>query len=258
MTEPAVLTEVDGGVITITINRPDKKNAVNREVRALVSEAIDRLESESGLRVGIITGAGSEVFCAGLDLIEARSGVVNPLGGQGGGFAAFARRPRTKPVIAAVNGAAIGGGFELVLACDLVVISSTAWFALTEVLRGLVPGGGGAVRLPQQLPKVLANRLLLTGERLSAQDALRWGLANELVEPAEVLPTAISIAGAIAAAAPLSVTGTLAIADAARSNAEAAVWQLNDSQVRFIRTTEDAQRGRDAFAEKRAPEWIGK
>jgi len=257
MTESAVLTEVADGVITITINRPERKNAVDRAVRRLVTEAVDRLEADDELRVGIITGAGGDAFCAGLDLIEARSGVVNPIG-IGGGFAGFARRQRSKPVIAAVNGAALGGGFELVLACDLVVVSTAAWFALPEVLRGLVPGGGGAVRLPQLLPKAIANRVLLTGERITAEESVRWGLANLMVEPDALIDAATELAASIRRAAPLSVAGTLEIAGAARSNAEAAVWALNDSQVRFIRGTDDAREGREAFAGKRAAEWTGR
>lgn len=253
---PVIITEEDG-VLTITINRPDNRNAVNRDVRDLIHAAIDRLEAEPALRVGIITGAGDKAFCAGMDLIEASQGVASRLGGADGGFAGLTRYPRTKPLIAAVNGAALGGGFEIVLACDLVVASSDAWFALPEPLRGIIPGGGGAVRLSQSLPKAIANDVLLCGARLTADEAARWGLVNQVVAAPELLVAARAKAEAVGRAAPLAVAGTLAIAGTARRSLEAASWDVNDANVRFIRTTDDAKEGPRAFAEKRAPQWTG-
>lgn len=253
---PVIITEEDG-VLTITINRPDSRNAVNRDVRDFVHAAIDRLEAEPALRAGVITGAGDKAFCAGMDLIEASKGKANRLGGADGGFAGLTRYPRTKPLIAAVNGAALGGGFEIVLACDLVVASSDAWFALPEPLRGIIPGGGGAVRLSQLLPKAIANDVLLCGARLTADEAARWGLVNQVVAAPELLAAARAKANAIGRAAPLAVAGTLAIAGSARRILEAGAWDVNDASVRFIRTTDDAKEGPRAFAEKRAPQWSG-
>lgn len=253
---PVIVTE-DVGVLTITINRPDSRNAVNRDVRDLVHAAIERLETEPALRVGIITGAGDKAFCAGMDLIAASKGIATRLGGADGGFAGLTRYQRSKPLIAAVNGAALGGGFEIVLACDLVVASSAAWFALPEPQRGIIPGGGGAVRLSQLLPKAIANDILLCGARLTAEEAAHWGLVNEVVDSSELLAAARAKAEAVGRAAPLAIAGTLAIAATARRSLEAAAWDVNDANVRFIRTTDDAKEGPRAFAEKRAPQWTG-
>jgi enoyl-CoA hydratase/carnithine racemase len=243
--------------MTITINRPARRNAVNQEARAIIRSAIDTLETDTTFRVGVLTGA-STAFCAGMDLAESRAGVASRLGGADGGFAGFARYPRTKPVIAAVNGAALGGGFELVLACDLVLAVPDAWFALPEPARGIIPGGGGAVRLPQQLPRVVANEVLLAGRRLTAADAERWGVINRVVDSGNLLREAHALAASITASAPLAVTGTLATADAARRFLEGAAWDVNDANVRFIRTTEDAREGAAAFVEKRLPRWAGR
>lgn len=254
----AVLVSIDGPVMTVTINRPDRRNAVNQEVRSFLRDAIDMLEIDSALRVGILTGAGMTAFCSGMDLMEARAGVTNRLGGADGGFAGFVRYSRTKPVIAAVNGAALGGGFELVLACDLVLAVPGAWFSLPEPLLGIIPGGGGAIRLPQQLPKVVANEVLLAGRRLTAAEGERWGVVNRVVDPANLLAEAHALAASITAAAPMAVAGTLAIAATARRVLESAAWDVNDANVRFIRTTEDAREGPVAFAEKRPPRWAGR
>jgi enoyl-CoA hydratase/carnithine racemase len=244
-TESAVLVDVDGHVQTMTINRPTRRNAVNQEVR-------------DGLRAGIITAVGDAAFCAGADLRDMNAGKANSLGGADGGFAGFVRYPRSKPVVAAVNGPALGGGFEIVLACDLVVAADTAWFSLPEPTRGIIAGGGGALRLPQRLPTAVANELLLTGARLSAAEALEWGLVNRVVAPGSVLSTARAIAESICAAAPLAILGTLAVAGAARRAAEAGAWEVNDAAVRAVRLTEDAKEGPRAFAEKRTPQWSGR
>ncbi|GGL12661.1 enoyl-CoA hydratase-related protein [Nocardia jinanensis] len=257
-TQPAVLVDIDGYVQTMTINRPDRRNAVNQDVRDGLRAALDNLERDPGLRAGIITAAGDAAFCAGADLHDMNSGKANSLGGADGGFAGFVRYPRSKPVIAAVNGPALGGGFEIVLACDLVVAAETAWFSLPEPTRGIIAGGGGALRLPQRLPTTVANELLLTGARLSAVKAYDWGLVNRVVAVDRVLSTARELAESICAAAPLAVSGTLAIAGAARKAAEAGAWEVNDAAVRAVRLTADAKEGPRAFAEKRAPQWSGR
>ncbi|HVW42413.1 MAG TPA: enoyl-CoA hydratase-related protein [Amycolatopsis sp.] len=256
MTDP-VLVSADDRVLTITLNRPDKRNAINQAARSLIHDAIVELETNDDLRVGILTGTGP-TFCAGMDLAEARAGIRSRLGGADGGFAGFVRYPRTKPVVAAVNGPALGGGFELVLACDLVVAVPTAWFALPEPLRGIIAGGGGAIRLPQVLPAAVAREILLAGGRLSAEQAERWGLLNRVVAPEALAGAARELADAVCVGAPLAIAGTLAISGTIQRGLEASAWDVNDAQVRAIRATEDAKEGATAFAEKRPPEWSGR
>jgi len=256
--EPVVLTSESDGILVITINRPERRNAIDSETRALLHAAVEHLETTPELRVGIITGAGTAAFCAGLDLIEVGRGVATRLGGADGGFAGITRYPRSKPLIAAVNGAALGGGFEIVLACDLVIAAEEAWFALPEPQRGILPGGGGAVRLPLTVPRAIANDVLLAGHRLTAAEAERWGLVNRVVPAEELVAAAIEKGNAITKAAPLAVAGTMAIAGASRRALEAAAWDVNDANVRFIRTTDDAKEGPRAFAEKREPKWTGR
>jgi len=256
--ESVVLTSEYDGVLVITINRPERRNAIDSETRTLLHRAIEHLETTPTLRVGIITGAGTAAFCAGMDLIEAGKGVATRLGGADGGFAGITRYPRSKPLIAAVNGAALGGGFEIVLACDLVIAAEEAWFALPEPQRGIIPGGGGAVRLPLAVPRAIANDVLLAGRRLTATDAERWGLVNRVVGAGELMMAAVDRAMAIAKAAPLAIAGTMAIAGSSRRSLEAAAWDVNDANVRFVRTTEDAREGPRAFAEKREPKWTGR
>lgn len=256
--EPVVLVEERDGVLLITINRPDKRNAIDSATRRALADAIERLETSPELRVGVLTGAGTTAFCAGMDLVEASTGVANRLGGADGGFAGITRYPRSKPLIAAVNGAALGGGFELVLACDLVIAAEGAWFALPEPLRGIVPGGGGAVRLPLLVPKAIANDVLLAGARLDAGAAERWGLVNRVVPASDLLDAALEKAFEICKAAPLAVSATMAVAGTTFRGLEASAWDVNDASVRFIRTTDDAKEGPRAFAEKRAPRWTGR
>jgi enoyl-CoA hydratase/carnithine racemase len=160
-------------------------------------------------------------------------------------------------LVAAVNGAAVGGGFEIVLACDLVVAVPDAWFALPEPQRGIVPGGGGAIRLSLELPKVIANAVLLAGAKLTAGDAARWGLVNEIVPREDLTGAALGLAAAISKAAPLAISATMEMARTTRRMLEAPAWDVSDASVRFIRLTTDAKEGPRAFAEKRSPVWAG-
>lgn len=253
-----MLVEEREGVLLITINRPDKRNAVDSATRSALFAAIERLETSPELRVGILTGAGTAAFCAGMDLVEASSGVASRLGGVDGGFAGLTRYPRSKPLIAAVNGAALGGGFEIVLACDLVIAAEGAWFALPEPRRGIIPGGGGALRLPLHLPKAIANDVLLAGARLDAVAAERWGLVNRVVPASDLLDAALEKAREISDAAPLAISATLAVASTVNRGLEAGAWDVNDASVRFVRSTDDAKEGPRAFAEKRTPHWTGR
>jgi enoyl-CoA hydratase/carnithine racemase len=252
-----VLVSADGEVLTITLNRPDKRNAINQAAKALIHDALAELETNDDLRVGVLTGVGP-TFCAGLDLAESRAGIQNRLGGADGGLAGFTRYPRTKPVVAGVNGPALGGGFELVLACDLVVAVPGAWFALPEPQRGIIAGGGAAIRLPRLLPKAVASEILLAGGRLSAEQAERWGLLNRVVPPQELAGAARELARAVCVGAPLAISGTLTISGTIDRGLEASAWDVNDAQVRAIRATQDAKEGATAFAEKRAPQWSGR
>lgn len=256
--EEVVLVEDRDGVLLITLNRPEKRNAINSETREALARAIELLETSPDLRVGILTGAGATAFCAGMDLVEASAGIANRLGGNQGGFAGLTRYQRTKPLIAAVNGAALGGGFEIVLACDIVIAAESAWFALPEPSRGIIPGGGGAVRLPMHLPKSIANDVLLAGARLDSTAAERWGLVSRVVPSDELVEAAFQKAREICKAAPLAISATMAVAGTAGRALEASAWDVSDASVRFIRSTEDAKEGPRAFAEKREPNWTGR
>jgi enoyl-CoA hydratase len=253
MSEP-VLTEVSGGVAVITINRPEARNAVNGAVARGMAAAVDNLDARSDVRVLILTGAGG-TFSAGMDLKGFLTGDAPVVSGRG--FGGIAEQPPRKPVIAAVEGYALAGGFELVLACDLVVASEQAKFGLPEVRRGLVAGAGGLLRLPRRIPYHLAMQIALTGEHFSAAHLREAGLVNAIVPPGEALAGARELAGRIAQNAPLALAATK------RVIAESADW---DSASAFARQNEiispvfssaDAMEGAAAFAEKRAPQWRG-
>jgi len=252
-----VLYEVDGHVATLTLNRPEQRNAVSPELTQAMAEAMGTFESDADVWVGILTGAGS-IFSAGADLKAIAAGRAKELSADPGGFAGFVRYPRTKPVIAAVRGFALAGGTELALACDLIVAATDSVFGLPEVTRGIVAAGGGLFRLPRVLPAARARELILTGDRLGAQEAHALGMVNRLVEPDEVLPTARSLADRICQNAPLAVRESLAIARDALELTEEQGWERSAQASDRIRHTEDAREGPRAFAEKRQPQWTGR
>lgn len=253
---PNVVTyRLDNGIATITLNRAEHRNAINLEVCAEMVDTLRRFEADPDARVGVLTGAG-KVFSAGADLQAFAAGHGPRIAGHEGGFGGFVRYPRTKPMVAAVNGHALAGGLELVLACELAVASRTGLFGVPEVTIGLLAGGGGAVRLPAELPTKHAMRLLLTGKPLTADDALRMGLVNEVVEPADVYPVAVELAGQIRDAAPRAVAATLELARSIGSGMHAEqAWKLNDQLLAELFASEDAQEGLRAFAAKRPPRW---
>jgi crotonobetainyl-CoA hydratase len=256
---PAVLTELRDHVLVVTLNRPEARNAVNGALTQGLGDALERAQGDPKIRVVVLTGAGDKSFCAGADLRAiSRGESLNPPGTEQWGFAGFVNHPISKPVIAAVNATALGGGTELVLASDLAVAAESARFGLPEVRRGLMAAAGGLVRLPEQLPRKVAMHLILTGEPIDAETALRWGLVNEVVPDGRVLDAALDLAEVIAANAPLSVQASKRVALGIRDGAlpaERDAWQANDEEMMALFASEDAMEGPLAFAEKRTPVW---
>lgn len=251
-----VVYEVDGPIALFTLNRPDQRNAVNPALAAAMGAAVERFEADPDVWVGILTGSGP-AFSAGADLKALASGQGAGIGDRKGGFAGFVRYPRTKPMIAAVNGFALAGGCELVLACDIVVASEEAEFGLPEVTRGIIAAAGGLFRLPRVIPPARAMELVLTGERIGAQEAHSLGLVNHVVPASQVVPTARSIAARICANAPVAVRESRAIVKAALEITEERAWALSAEASARVMQTEDAGEGPRAFAEKRPPHWKG-
>jgi crotonobetainyl-CoA hydratase len=257
----AVSCIADGGVLTITLNRP-KANAINVATSLALYAAFQQLRDDPALRVGIITGTG-RFFSAGWDLAGATEGEAIDADHGPGGFAGLTELfDLGKPVIAAVNGLAIGGGFELALAADLIVASEHAEFALTEVKLGMVADSGGVLRLPQRLPRAIALELLLTGRRMGAQEAARWGLVNQVVAPDAVLAAAQVLAQQIVQAAPLAVGAVMEITKATAGMPIAQAYQVLRGGTlpvyQAMLRSEDAAEGPRAFAEKRPPRWAGR
>src|SRR4051794_29046501 len=256
---PDVLLERRGAVAIITLNRPHSMNAVNAALSKALGDALAGLAGDPGLRVGIVTGAG-RAFCAGADLKELAAGrSVYDENHLERGFAGMVRHFVDKPLIAAVNGFALGGGTEIVLACDMAVMAEDASLGLPEVKRGLVAAAGGLLRLHRQIPPKIAAEVVFTGDPLDAAAALRWGLVNRVVPADEVVATALALAQKIAANAPLALRASKRITanSASGSDWDPAVWEVNLAEVAAIRTTRDAREGATAFAEKRAPDWTG-
>lgn len=249
--------EIRGRVALLTINRPEARNAVNGAVANGMEEAIDRLEADDDVWVGIITGTGP-VFSAGADLKAVASGEASALQTTRGGFAGIARRERTKPIIAAVNGPAYAGGCEIALACDLVVASTEAKFGIPEVKRSLVAAAGGLFRLPRALPKNVAMELALTGDPIDAERAYELGLVNRLCEPGALIDTAIALADQITANAPLAVRASREIVTKGMLAADDDAWRITNEAFAAVAASEDFAEGPKAFIEKRAPEWKGK
>lgn len=252
---PEVLISTSNSILTIVINRPSAKNAINTAVSHTIAAAMDELDSREDLRVAVITGAG-DTFCAGMDLKAFAAGERPFL--EGRGFAGLVERLPVKPLIAAVEGYALAGGFEIALASDLIVASRTASFGIPEVKRGLIAAAGGLMRLPRQIPRKLAMELALTGEFMSAQRAYELGLVNRLTEPGTALTEALHLASLIVANAPLSVAASKRIILDSENWASTEQFEKQQPIVARIFESEDAQEGATAFAEKRPPEWRGK
>ncbi len=250
----AVLTEVVDGIAVITINRPEARNAVNGAVARGIAAAVEDLDALTEVRVLVLTGADGN-FSAGMDLKAFLAG-DSPIA-EGRGFGGIVERPPAKPVIAAVEGYALAGGFELALACDLIVASEEARFGLPEVRRGLVAGAGGLLRLPRRIPYHLAMEVALTGEHFPAARLHQAGLISRLVPAGQALAGAMELAGRVALGAPL------ALAASKRVITESADWPAGEAFARQgailgpVFTSADAMEGAVAFAEKRQPAWRG-
>ncbi|MCW2714928.1 MAG: enoyl-CoA hydratase/isomerase family protein [Frankiales bacterium] len=252
-----VLYAVDGHVATLTLNRPDQRNAVSPELTTAMDAALQRLEADDDVWVGILTANGPN-FCAGADLKAIGAGRSAELSTEAGGFAGFVRYPRTKPMIAAVRGFALAGGTELVLACDLVVAAKDSFFGLPEVTRGIVAAAGGLFRLPRVLGSARAIELILTADRLGAEEAHARGMVNHLADADDVLSRARELADRICQNAPLAVRESLAIAREALLLSDADAWERSGTAMEKVKDSADAKEGVMAFVEKRPARWTGR
>lgn len=260
---PAVLVERRGNVAVITINRPEARNAINGAVSIGVGDALEEAGHDPEVRAVVVTGAGDKSFCAGADLkaLARRENIYHPDHGEWG-FAGYVHHFIDKPTIAAVNGTALGGGTEIAMASDLVVATEGATFGLPEVKRGLIAAAGGVFRIMNHLPRKVAMELLMTGEPITASDACRWGLINQVVgegpEKGSVLDAALALAARITVNAPLSVQASKRIAygvdDGVVADEEPG-WERTVREMRTLLKSEDAREGPLAFAEKREPVW---
>ena len=254
--------EVRGKVAIITLNRPEARNAVNGDVASGLEAAIDKLEADSNVWIGVLAAntAGQErpVFCAGADLKAINSGQAAGLNTERGGFGGFVYRDRRKPVIAAVDGLATAGGCELVLACDMLVASTRSAFGLAEATRNLIAGAGGLFRLPRAIGRAAAMEAILTGEPFSAQRAYELGMVNKLVEPNASLDAAIDLALRVCKAAPLAVWASRKIVLASETESDQNLIDMTNKEFAAVLASEDTKEGLTAFIEKRPPNWQGK
>jgi enoyl-CoA hydratase len=252
-----VRVEVVQHVLVITLDRPEARNAIDGATAHAIEAAVDRLEDDPELRVGLLTHTGP-ALSAGADLKAVAAGRVDEVMTGRGGFAGLCDRERTKPVVVAVDGLAFGGGLEITLACDVVVASTAARFALPEVRRGLVAASGGTYRLARAVGRHVALDLALTGDAIDGARARELGLVSRLTEPGQAAAVALEVAQRIAANAPLAVQHSRRLIDVALDHDEAWLRAEAGRVARRIATTEDAREGPRAFAEKREPRWLGR
>jgi enoyl-CoA hydratase len=248
-------TEVRGNVLVMTIHRPEARNAMDQATAHALADALDELDARDDLRLGIVTGGGG-TFCSGMDLKGFLRGERPSV--EGRGFGGLTERPPRKVLIAAVEGYALAGGFELVLACDLVVASRAARFGLPEVKRGLVASAGGLMRLPRRVPFHVAMEYALTGDMLDAERAQSLGLVNRLSEPGQALDEALKLAAVVAANGPLAVATSKRIVTESADWSREEMFALQRPIAAPVFTSADAREGSAAFAEKRAPNWTGR
>jgi enoyl-CoA hydratase/carnithine racemase len=252
----SVLVTTADGVAVVTINRPHRRNAIDAPTAALLASAFDALDSSDDLRVGVLTGADG-FFSAGMDLRAYAETGERPVHERRGGFGLVGLPPR-KPLVAAVEGPALGGGFEIALACDLIVAGEGAVFGLPEVRRGLVASGGGMLRLPERIPRNLATEAILTGRSLTAARCAELGLLNAVVPDGDALRVACELAAEIAANAPLAVQASKSVMNAAPDWPTDERFTRQEELIAGVRASHDAREGARAFAEKRPPRWQGR
>ena len=245
MSDPVVTSvhlRQQGAVLVVTIDRPAVRNAIDRATSEALARAMDQLDTDPNLSVGILTGAGGH-FCTGMDLKAFLGGIT--------------QTPPSKPLIAAIEGYALAGGCEIALACDLIVAAEDAQFGIPEVKRGLIAGSGGLLRLPRRIPPQIAMELALTGDLLPASQARQWGLVNRLVPTGQALHAALELAGRIAANGPLAVRLTKQVLADSPSWPVDEVWARQSAVLEQVINSDDAREGAAAFAQKRAPRWRG-
>ena len=255
MSEPAVLTEVSDGVMTITINRPNAKNAVNKDVAEGIAAALDALDADDNTHVVILTGAGG-TFCSGMDLKAFVTGETPYVAGRG--FAGMVEKSTDKPMIAAVEGYALAGGCELAITCDLIVAADNSMFGIPEVKRGLAAAAGGLVRLPRQIPSRVAMEMALTGDFMSAERAMSVGLINQIAPAGEALEQAKALAAKIAENGPLAVKRSKQVIKESIDWSQDEMFANQQEITSAVFSSEDAIEGATAFAEKRKPNWKGR
>jgi enoyl-CoA hydratase len=247
------LVETRDGIMIITINRPEAKNAMNKAASELIAAALDRLDADNDLRVGILTGAGG-TFCSGMDLKGFLRGETPFVSGRG--FGGLTQKSPAKPLIAAVDGYALAGGLEAAIACDMIVANENAKFGIPEVKRGLAAAAGGLMRLPKKIPPHIAMELALTGDFIDARRAYELGLVNRITTGAAI-DAALELAHSIAGNGPLAVRKSKQVVQESAEWSEAEMWQKQTDTLGNLFMTNDAREGAAAFAEKRKPNWTG-
>jgi len=257
-TDPVTCDTVQDHIALVTLNRPAARNAVNAELARALEAIVNRTESDPDIRVVVLTGGGGDVFCAGADLKEVAAGRASDLFTAAHGFAGFVDAERRKPWIAAVNGKALAGGCEIVLACDMVVASADASFALPEVSRGLIAAAGGLYRLPRALPRNIAIELALTADSLTALRAADLGLVNRIAQRASLLAEALALAARVARNAPIAVRESLQVARRVHDLDEAGLRALTKQCRDRVAASDDFKEGPRSFVEKRSPRWTGR
>ncbi|MBS3931777.1 MAG: crotonase/enoyl-CoA hydratase family protein [Sphingomonadales bacterium] len=252
--ENAVLTEVEDGVLIVTMNRPEAKNAMNKAQAEGIAAAMDRLEADGNLRCAILTGAGG-TFCSGMDLKGFLRGERPSI--EGRGFGGLTEWTPSKPVIAAVDGYALAGGLELAISCDLIVANAGSKFGIPEAKRGLAAAAGGLIKLPRQIPPRIAMELALTGDFIDAARAYDLGLVNRVVDGPSI-EGAKELAKAIAANGPLALIASKAVIRQSHTWSDEEMWTKQGAITMPVFVSQDAREGAAAFAEKRKPNWQGK
>lgn len=250
--------EIADHIALVTLNRPEKRNAVNAAVAQGMDSAVKRAEADDNIRVVILTSSHQQVFCAGADLAAVAAGAGRSLSTPDGGFAGFVDHDRRKPWIAAAQGSILAGGLELCLACDLIVVAEGSMLGLPEVKRSLIAGAGGLARLPKAVPRAIALEMVATGDPIDAARAYEIGLVNRVVAPEHLVQAALDLALSIAANAPLAVYGAVRVAKAAQLLPDAESSALAAAALDLIRGTDDFAEGPRAFVEKRAAVWKGR